>query len=103
MQVQNDPASRWANASVTKEQKAVHCRGTHGKGPDEGWVVSSFVDAGAQSSDHRKPPSPSTSHRSKFKILAALPGNEEPIPPFEVFARLKIERPTPGQRAVLCP
>ena len=40
MQVQNDPASRWADASVTEDQEAIHCRGTYGKASDEGWVVS---------------------------------------------------------------
>ena len=40
LRFQNDPASRWANASVTKDQEAIHCRGTYGKASDEGWVVS---------------------------------------------------------------
>ena len=40
---QNDPASRWANAQVTKDQESVHGRRTHGKGSDEGWVASSYL------------------------------------------------------------
>ena len=51
MRVQNDPASRWANAPVTKDKEAIHGRGTYGKASGEGWVVSSFADAGAQPSD----------------------------------------------------
>ena len=42
---QNDPSSRWANAPVTEDQKAIHGRGTYGKASGEGWVVSSFADA----------------------------------------------------------
>jgi hypothetical protein len=41
MQVQNDPPSRWANASVTEDQKAVQCRGACGKGSHEDWVALS--------------------------------------------------------------
>jgi len=38
----------------------------------------------------------------QIAILAVLPsGNEEAIPPREVFRRLDIERPTPSQRASL--
>ena len=48
---QNDPASRWPDAPVTKDQEAIHGRGTHGKASGEGWVVSSFAAAGAQPSD----------------------------------------------------
>jgi hypothetical protein len=31
---QNDPASRWSNASVTKDKEAVHGRGAYGAPPN---------------------------------------------------------------------
>ena len=43
LRVQNDPASRWPDASVTEDQEAIHCRGTDGKASHEGWVGSSFA------------------------------------------------------------
>jgi hypothetical protein len=39
MRVQNEPTSRWPDASVTKDKKAIHYGGPDGKGSDEGWVV----------------------------------------------------------------
>ena len=41
LQLQDNPASRWPDASVTKDQEAIHCRGAYGKGSDEGWVANS--------------------------------------------------------------
>jgi hypothetical protein len=38
MQVQNDPAPRWADASVTKDKEAIHGRRTYGEASCEGWV-----------------------------------------------------------------
>jgi hypothetical protein len=38
MRIQNDPSSRWPDASLTKEQKAIQRRGTHGKAFGEGGV-----------------------------------------------------------------
>ena len=38
LRVQNDPASRWPDASVAKDKEAIHCRGTNGKASCEGWV-----------------------------------------------------------------
>ena len=39
MPFQNDPAPRWANAPITKSQKAVHGRGAHGEAFGEGWIA----------------------------------------------------------------
>ena len=45
LQFQNDPASRWPDASVTKDQEAIQRRGIDGEAFGEGWVVSTFADA----------------------------------------------------------
>ena len=37
---QNDPASRWQDAPVTKDQEAIHGRGTDGEASREGWIIS---------------------------------------------------------------